>query len=49
MLQENGAQDDGGHVPGLGWVPEAGHQVRILSFTQERIQEQAIPTWKQVY
>ena len=31
-----------GHVPGLRRVPGMGHPVRVLGFTQERIQERAI-------
>ena len=48
LLQENGAQEDG-HVFSLRWVPGMGHQVRVLGFTQERIQERAIVKWKQLY
>ena len=36
LLQEKETREDG-HIPGLRRVPGAGHQVRGLSFMQERI------------
>ena len=29
-------------VPGFKWIPGTGHQLRVLGFEQERIQERAI-------
>ena len=46
--RKNGAWQDG-RAPGLEWVPGMGHQVRVLGFMQERIQERATVKWKQVY
>ena len=48
LLQENWSQGDG-HVPGLWQVPGMGPQVRILGFTQERIQEQAIENKAEIH
>ena len=45
---KRGVQEDG-HVPGLRWIPGTGRQVWVLGFAQERIQEQAIVKWEQVY
>ena len=38
-----------GHIPGLRWVPGMGHELWVLGFMQERIQEQAIVKWKLFY
>ena len=48
LLQEKGEWENG-HVPGLRRVPGMVHQVRVLGFMQERMQEQAKEKQKQVY
>ena len=45
--RKNGVWEKG-HVPGIVWVPGMGHQVKVLGFSQDRIQEWVLVKWKQV-